>query len=62
MSDIAIRVDNLSKRYPARSLKAGCIGALRHRPDTLRNALTNILPRIARIKRIEADFTFRYFV
>ena len=40
MSDLAIRVDNLSKLYH--------IGALQQRPDTLRNALTGIVPRISR--------------
>ena len=47
MTDIAIRVDNLSKLYH--------LGALHQRPDTLRDALTGILPRIARIARIEAE-------
>ena len=43
MSDIAIRVDNLSKLYH--------IGALHQRHDTLRDALTGFLPRISRISR-----------
>ncbi len=54
MTDIAIRVDNLSKLYH--------LGVIHQRPDTtsavlsasLRDALTGILPRISRIKRIEA--------
>jgi lipopolysaccharide transport system ATP-binding protein len=40
MTDIAIRVDNLSKLYH--------LGALHQRPDTLRDALTGFLPRISR--------------
>ena len=47
MTDIAIRVDNLSKLYH--------LGAVHQRPDTLRDALTGFLPRIARIRRIEAE-------
>ena len=43
MPDIAIRVDNLSKLYH--------LGAVHQRPDTLRDALTGILPRIKRISR-----------
>ena len=45
MTDIAIRVDNLSKLYH--------LGALQQRHDTLRDALTGFLPRIARISRIQ---------
>ena len=55
MTDIAIRVDNLSKLYPARSLRAGHLGALQQRHDTLRDALTGFVPRIARISRIKAE-------
>ena len=44
MTDIAIRVDNLSKLYH--------IGALQQRHDTLRDALTGILPQISQISRI----------
>ncbi|MEI2689475.1 MAG: hypothetical protein V9H69_07100 [Anaerolineae bacterium] len=40
MSDIAIRVDNLSKLYPELSARAGHLGARQQRPDTLRDALT----------------------
>ena len=48
MSDIAIRVDNLSKLYPELSARAGHLGAVHQRPDTtsadlsagLRDALT----------------------
>ena len=47
MTDIAIRVDNLSKLYH--------LGALHQRPDTLRGALTGILPRISRIRRNHKD-------
>ena len=43
MTDIAIRVDNLSKLYH--------LGAVHQRPDTLRDALTGFLPRITRITR-----------
>jgi len=43
MSDIAIRVENLSKLYH--------IGQLHQRPDTLRDALVDFLPRITRITR-----------
>ena len=40
MSDIAIRVENLSKLYR--------IGRAQQRPDTLRDALEEFLPRITR--------------
>ena len=43
MSDIAIRVENLSKLYR--------IGRAQQRPDTLRDALEEFLPRITRIAR-----------
>jgi len=43
MSDIAIRVENLSKRYR--------IGQLHQRHDTLRDALVDSVTRIARIGR-----------
>ncbi|MBE2234960.1 MAG: hypothetical protein IAE85_15805 [Anaerolinea sp.] len=55
MTDIAIRVDNLSKLCPARSLRAGHLGALQQRHDTLRDALTGIRPRITRISRRSED-------
>ncbi len=45
MTDIAIRVDNLSKLYPEPAARAGHLGAVHQRPDTLRDALTGILPR-----------------
>jgi lipopolysaccharide transport system ATP-binding protein len=44
MTDIAIRVDNLSKLYH--------LGAVHQRPDTLRDALTGWMPRISQISRI----------
>ena len=55
MTDIAIRVDNLSKLYH--------IGALQQRHDTtstllsagLRDALTGFVPRISRITRTGKD-------
>jgi lipopolysaccharide transport system ATP-binding protein len=47
MTDIAIRVDNLSKLYH--------LGALQQRHDTLRDALTGFLPRIARITRMQKE-------
>ena len=40
MTDIAIRVDNLSKLYPEPAARAGHLGAVHQRPDTLRDALT----------------------
>ena len=43
MTDIAIRVENLSKRYR--------IGRAQQRHDTLRDALADALPRIPRILR-----------
>jgi lipopolysaccharide transport system ATP-binding protein len=46
MTDIAIRVDNLSKLYH--------LGARQQRHDTLRDALTGFLPRIPRIGRNQA--------
>ena len=55
MTDIAIHLDNLSKLYPARSLRAGHLGALQQRHDTLRDALTGIRPRITRISRRSED-------
>ena len=55
MTDIAIRVDNLSKLYPELSARAGHLGAVHQRPDTLRDALTGFLPRISRIRRMEAE-------
>jgi len=45
MSDIAIRVENLSKLYH--------IGATQPRHDTLRDALVGVLPRISRMKKTE---------
>lgn len=45
MSDIAIRVENLSKLYH--------IGAAQPRHDTLRDALAGVLPRISRMKKTE---------
>jgi len=50
MTDIAIRVDNLSKLY-----HLGAPSGRHQRPDTLRDALTGFLPRISRIRRIEAE-------
>ncbi len=43
MTAVAIRIENLSKRY--------YIGQLHQRPDTLRDALASFLPRITRISR-----------
>ena len=37
MSDIAIRVENLSKQYPFDKLRAGCIGGLQARYKTIRS-------------------------
>ena len=45
MTDIAIRVENLSKLYPELSARAGHIGARQQRNDTLRDAL------VARFRR-----------
>jgi lipopolysaccharide transport system ATP-binding protein len=47
MTDLAIRVENLSKRYH--------IGRAQQRHDTLRDALVNALPRITRISRKPKD-------
>jgi len=47
MSNIAIRVENLSKLYH--------IGRAQQRHDTLRDALVNALPRISRISRKPKD-------
>ena len=47
MSDIAIRVENLSKLYH--------IGRSQQRHDTLRDALANVLPRIPRISRKDSS-------
>jgi hypothetical protein len=51
MTDIAIRVENLSKLYPSGALRAGHIGRAPHSAalrDSLRDALVDVLPRIAR--------------
>ena len=45
MTDIAIRVENLSKLYPSAAPGAGHIGRARQRHDTL----VDFLPRISRI-------------
>ena len=53
MSDLAIRVENLSKLYHAHSLvdrrpgvgRAGHIGAIQQRNDTLREALSGLFRR-----------------
>ena len=66
MTDIAIRVDNLSKLYPEPAARAGHLGALQQRHDTtspnlsasLRDALTGFLPRIARITRMQKENSF----
>ena len=47
MTDIAIRVDHLSKLYH--------IGRAQQRHDTLRDALVSALPRITRISRKPKD-------
>ena len=39
MTDLAIRVENLSKLYPSTSSGAGHIGRARQRHDTLRDAI-----------------------
>ena len=39
MTDVAIRVENLSKLYPSTRLRAGRIGRAQQRHDTLRDAL-----------------------
>ncbi len=45
MSDIAIRVDQLSKLYPSTALRAGRIGQRQQRHDTLRDALASVFSR-----------------
>jgi hypothetical protein len=40
MTDIAIRVENLSKQYPSTKLRAGRIGGPRARYKTIRESLT----------------------
>ena len=47
MTDIAIRVENLSKLYT--------IGRAKQRHDTLRDALVHALPRMTRISRKPKD-------
>ena len=42
MTDIAIRVENLSKRYPSTKLRTGRIGARQKRANTLRQTLENL--------------------
>ena len=51
MTDIAIRVENLSKLYH--------IGALRQRNDTLRDALSGVMPRISLISRMKKQIHYR---
>ena len=41
MTNIAIRVENLSKLYPSAAPGAGHIGRARQRHDTLRDALSD---------------------
>ena len=48
MSDIAIRVENLSKLYPAVAPRARHLGRAQQRHDTLRDALMDPLTRITR--------------
>jgi lipopolysaccharide transport system ATP-binding protein len=43
MSDIAIRVNNISKLYPSTSLRTGRIGAKQKRHDTLRDSIMSAL-------------------
>ena len=45
MTDIAIRVENLSKLYPELSARACHLGAVHQRPDTLREALVGMFRR-----------------
>ena len=47
MTDIAIRIENLSKLYT--------IGRAKQRHDTLRDALVHALPRMTRISRKPKD-------
>jgi hypothetical protein len=44
MTDIAIRVDNLSKLYPEPAARAGHLGALQQRHDTNAPSLSASLP------------------
>jgi hypothetical protein len=41
MSDLALRVENLSKRYPSTALRTGRIGAMQAPYKTLRETLTD---------------------
>ena len=43
MSDIAIRVENLSKQYPSTPLRAGRLGGPQERYTTLRDTLTDAM-------------------
>ena len=45
MTDIAIRVENLSKLYPAVAPRARHIGARKQRHDTLSDALSSVFSR-----------------
>ena len=55
MSDIAIRVENLSKLYPELSARAGHIGALQQRNDTTSTILSAGLrdALVARFRRAD---------
>jgi hypothetical protein len=51
MSDLAIRVDHLSKRYPSTQLRTGTIGALQQRHDTLQDAIADFRLQIFDLTR-----------
>ena len=53
MTDIAIRVENLSKRYPSTLLRTGRIGLREEMHDTLAGALTDFVTRpIRNLRRL----------
>ena len=59
MSDIAIKVENLSKRYPSTPLRAGRFGAKEEQHDTFAGALLYQLRHPARnLRRLHCLSTF----
>ena len=59
MSDIAIRVENLSKLYPAVAPRARHLGRAQQRHDTLRDELLSVFSRqssvVSRQPRLATD-------
>ena len=53
MSDVAIRVENLSKRYPSTGLRAGRIGLKEEMHDTMVSAMVDFISQpIKNLRRL----------